>query len=109
MREGTTPHHDRAFVVANATQLSARGTRLLLAQFLRLLLGRGFQATGNQAPRRGHGHFFHLVQIDIETGSVVAKTTPHHNFAPVFGQFADAVQFFLCELPSHDLAILEVR
>ena len=81
----------------------------MLAQ-LPPLLPRGFlQGAGRQAASSGLSHFFHLREIDIQAGALLAESLPHHNFPPLFGQARDRLQFLGRQPPCcHDIAVLEV-
>ena len=83
------PRHDRSWLLRQRTLPPALRTGLLLIQLLRLLLRRHLQRAGQQRPHRGHGHLFHLRQIDIQPRPLLAPLLPHNDFSPTPSEFLD--------------------
>ena len=79
---------------ADCAQPAACGAGLFFAQLLPLLRSCFLQGAGGQALGRGASHFFHLGEIDIQAGSLLAERAPHNNFSPLSGQIGDRLQFF---------------
>ncbi len=67
-------------------------TGLLGAQQPALLRGRLFESSCRQPAGGGHGHVFHLTQIDIQPRPVVTEGLPDDNFSPVLCEFGDLFQ-----------------
>jgi hypothetical protein len=82
----------------------------LVRQVLRLLFEKLFDGSRGEAFGGGDGHVFHGIEVDIESGSVVAEGLAGDNFAPLFGEVVDGDEIFVCESAScHDQSLLEVR
>jgi hypothetical protein len=88
------PHHDWALSTLERTYLATIGTGLFLTQLDRLLQCRHLQGAGQQSTHGRHRHLFHLVEIDIQTGSLLAPMLPHNDFSPTLGQFLDVLDIF---------------
>jgi hypothetical protein len=88
------PPHDRSLLMLERTHLPALRTCLLLAQVLRLPLRRHLQGARQQRLDGRHGHVFHLAQIDIKPGTLLAPLLPHDDFSPATGQFLDPANIF---------------
>jgi hypothetical protein len=75
------------------------------------LLRRGLlQSARSQPAGSGDGHCFHLIQIDVQSGTRFAEGPLDDNFSPTPGQLRDPVQILGSQLPrTHGMPILEVR
>jgi hypothetical protein len=60
-----------------------------LALLFRCLL----QRASDQSFGSGLSHFFHLHQIHVKSGPLLAKGSSDNNFSPLFGQASDGLQF----------------
>jgi hypothetical protein len=78
---------ERAFVTTDGTRLSTSGTGPLLAQTLGLLFEERLQGAFAEASG-GHG-----IEIDVESGPVVAEGAAGNDFAPLGGEVAEFVKF----------------
>jgi hypothetical protein len=83
------PRHDRSLLLLQRTTPPAPGTGVLQTQLISLLRSGHFQGAGQQGLHRGHRDFFHLREIDIQPGSLLAPVLPHDDFSPATGQFLD--------------------
>lgn len=101
------PHHDRSFIGFERTHSSTIGTRLLFAQLAGLLLGRHFQGSRQQTTHGCHTDVFHLGQIDIQAGALLAPVLPNDDFSPPLRKFFDALEIFRRRLSSSHVASLQ--
>jgi hypothetical protein len=67
---------------------------LVVGERLGLLVQSGGEGSRGQPQGSSEGNLFHGVEVDIETGAVVAKGTTGNNFAPSGSEFADLLQHF---------------
>jgi hypothetical protein len=79
--------------------LAAGGAGVFAAQGLGLLAGTGLERAGRQAGGGGQRHLLHLIDIDVETGPVVAERVPDDDFAPLPGELLDVFEVGRCQLP----------
>jgi hypothetical protein len=108
--EATAAHFDIAFVVRNATELSALRTRLFATHPSSLLCCRFFHRSSCQALCRGHSDLLHLHQIDIKSRSIIAERTPHDDFSPTLRELLDLFEILSRQLPcTHGMTILDVK
>ena len=108
MVEGAAgPHGDVAFVALQGARPAAGGAGLFVAELLGLLLGGGFESAGHQSLHGGHGHVFHLGQIDIESGTVFAPLLADDDFSPALGQVGDVLEIFGGEFACGHVASLQ--
>jgi hypothetical protein len=112
VEEGVTdPGNQGTFFVLQRTRLPADGTGMLRPQLERLLLGRCFERPGKQGLDGDHGDVFHLSEVDVESGPVLAPVLPDDNSSPPLGQFLDTAKVlrsrFACSHlhPCKDLGI----
>lgn len=80
---------------------------MLRAELPRLLLGRHFQSSGEQGVDGRHGDVFHLRQVDVESGAVLAPVLPDDDFSPPLCQFLDSTQVFGGQFPCGHIASLQ--
>jgi hypothetical protein len=78
---------------------AAQRAAKVAAQGLGLLAGPGLQRAGGQSRDGGQCDFFHLVQIDVEAGPVIAEGLPDNDFSPLPGELLDAFEVGSCQLP----------
>jgi hypothetical protein len=99
-----------AFLTAEGTRPSAVGAGLLLAQGVGLLLEEGLQGALGESVGGGAGDLFHGIEIDIESGSVVAEGASGDDFAPLGGEAAECLEFLGGEgAACHDASCLGVE
>lgn len=91
---GAGPHHNRSFLVLERTDPSAFRTGLFIAQLAALLLGRHFQGSGQQRTHGRHRNLFHLGEVNVQPGPLLAPMLPHYDFSPALRQFFNAPQIF---------------
>jgi hypothetical protein len=102
-------HLERAFLTAGDARSSAIGTGLLLAQGIGLLFEEGVQGALGEAGSGGEGDLLHGIEIDIESGSVLAEGASGDDFAPLGGQVTEFLKFFGGErTASHDASCVGV-
>jgi len=63
---------------------------LLLTQLAGLLLRRHLQGARQQSTHGRHRDVFHLRQVNVQPGTLLAPLLPHDDFSPAPGQFLDA-------------------
>ena len=99
VQEGVAdPRHDGPLLVPKRAHLPARGTGMLRAELHRLLLCRCLEGPREQGLDGRHGDVFHLGQIDVESGTVLAPVLPDDDFSPLFGQGVDLGEVLVVEL-----------
>lgn len=91
---GAGPHHNRSFLALERTLPSAFRTGLFSAQLAGLLLGRHFQGSCQQCTHGRHRDLFHLGEIDVQPGALLAPMLPHDDFPPALRQFFNAPKIF---------------
>ena len=96
-KDSAVAHGDRTVLVDERTHSPAIRTSLLRAELAGLLLSGDLQGASQQGPHSGHGDVFHLGQVDIESGALLAPILPHDDFSPAFGQFLDALEIVWIE------------
>jgi len=108
VQEGVAdPRHDGPLLVPQRTHLPARGTGVLRPKSPRLLLRRRFERSRQQGLDGRHGDVFHLGQVDVESGSVLAPVLPDDDFPPAPRQFLDAAKVLCGRLPCGHVASLQ--
>jgi hypothetical protein len=90
----TGPHNDGPLLFSERTVSSTARTGVSVAELSGLLVGGRLEGPGEEGLDGGHGDFFHLVEVDIEAGSVLAPVLADDDFSPAFGEFGDALQIF---------------
>ena len=86
-------HLEGALLTAEGAEPSAVGTGLLLAQGVGLLFEQGLQGALGEAGGGGLGDLLHGVEIDIESGAVVAEGAAGDDFAPLGGEVTEFLEF----------------
>lgn len=81
------PRHDRPLLVLERAHLPTLRTRLLLAQFIGLLLRRDLQCARQQRLHGRHRHLFHLGQRHVKARPILAPVLPYDDFSPTPSQF----------------------
>ena len=89
IEDAANPRHDRSFLMLERTLAPTFGTGLLRTQLAGLLLRRHLQGAGQQSTHGRHRHVFHLSQINVQPGTMLAPLLPHDDFSPASGQFLD--------------------
>jgi hypothetical protein len=84
---------ERAFVTADGTRPPTPGTGLVLAQRLGLLFQERLQGAFGETGGGGLGDLLHGIEIDVESGSLVAEGTAGNNSAPLRGEVAELLKF----------------
>jgi len=97
--EAAAPHLHVTFILGDATELAALGTRLLCAQLPGLLCRGLFQRPCRQTLRCGYGHVFHLRQINIKSWPFLAESSADDDFSPTLGELFDVFQILGRQLP----------
>ena len=83
---------------------------MLRAELHRLLLRRRLESPREQGLDSRHGDVFHLSEVDVESGSVLAPMLPDDDFSPPPRQFRDSAKVFCCRLTScHVTSLQEFR
>src|SRR5437879_2976618 len=98
--ERAPAHLQAALFRTHRAQPPTTRAALLLPQALGLLLRGVLQGAGGETAGRRDGDLFHGVQIDVQTGAILAKGTAGDDFAPLLGQLVDGFFIFLAELGS---------
>jgi hypothetical protein len=101
------PRHDGPLLVPKQTHLPALGTGVLRPELHRLLLRRCLQGSREQSLDSRHGDVFHLREVDVESGSVLAPVLPDDDFPPPPRQFLDAAKVLCCRLTCCHVASLQ--
>lgn len=101
------PHGDLAIVALQGTKSFAGGAGSFVAELLGLLLGRGFERPGQQRLHGSHRDIFHLGQIDIQAGALLAPLLSDDDFSPSLGEFVDVAEVFDHELACGHVASLQ--
>ena len=84
---------ERALLTADGTRPPALRTGLVLAQRLGLLFEHGLQGALSEAFSGGLSDLLHGVQIDVESGAIVAEGAAGNDFAPLRGEVAELLKF----------------
>jgi hypothetical protein len=66
----------------------------LLAQGVGLLFEQGLQGALGESGGGGEGDLLHGIQVEVESGSVVAAGASGNDFAPLSGEAAKFMEFF---------------
>jgi len=78
-----------SWFVADGAEGTAVGTALLLAEGLGLLLQEGGESALGQASSGSAGNLLHQVEIDVQSGAVLAEGSSSDDFAPAGGEGAN--------------------
>jgi hypothetical protein len=79
---------------------------VLLAQLAGLLLAGHLQGAGQQAAHGGDADVFHLGQVHVQAGPLLAPVLADNDFSPALGQFLDALEIFSGRFAcSHDASM----
>jgi hypothetical protein len=96
VQEGVAdPRDDGPLLVPKRTHLPALGAGVLRPELARLLLRCRFEGPREQGPDGRHGDVFHLSEVDVESGAVLAPVLPDDDFSPSLRQLADPLEIFL--------------
>ena len=101
------PRHDGPLLVLKRTHLPALGTSVLRAELHRLLLRRRLEGPREQGLDGRHGDVFHLSEVDVESGSVLAPVLPDDDFSPPPRQFLNSAKVLCCRLTCCHVASLQ--
>jgi hypothetical protein len=108
--ERTTAHVHEAVLRLHRAEAPTTRAVLLFPQALGLLLRGLLQGAGRQPAGGGDSDLLHGIQIDVQTGAVVAESAPRDNSTPLLGELENGFFIFMAELVSwHVLAPLELR
>ncbi len=83
-----------AWLVRKGTTGAAVGTKSGASQTLGLPFEQVGEGSFGESGGGGLGDWFHGVEIDVESGSVVAEGSSANNFAPMGGKVADLLEQF---------------
>jgi hypothetical protein len=109
VQEGVAdPRHDRPLLVPERTPLPARGTGVLRPELDGLLLRRRLEGPREQGLDGRHGDVFHLSEVNVQSGSVLAPVLLDDDFSPPPRQFLDAAKILCCRLTCCHVASLQV-
>ena len=78
--------------MADGAEGTAVGTALLLAEGLGLLLQEGGESALGQASSGSAGNLLHQVEIDVQSGAVLAEGSSSDDFAPAGGEVTDFLE-----------------
>ena len=110
MLQGCALHLQRAFLAVDGTGPSALRTGLLLAQGLGLLFEERLQGAFGEAGGSGVGELLHGIEIDVESGSVVAESASGNDFAPLGSETLKLLKLFGSEgAACHDASCVGVE
>jgi hypothetical protein len=101
MGKGSAAGRDLAVFADEGAGLTAVGAGLVIAEVLGLLGGGIFEGAGEESAQGGPSDGFHVVEGDIESGSVIAPLVADDDFAPALGKLEDAVEILGRRRPCH--------
>jgi len=107
LKGATSPHDNGTLLTLKQAHTPAIGASLLLTQVVSLLSGRHLQRACQQSTYGSHRDLFHLVEVDIETGTLLAPMLPHDDFSPTSRQFLDVLEVFRSELARCHVASMQ--
>lgn len=108
VKEGVAdPRHDGPLLAPKRTRLPALGTGVLRPELHRLLLRRGLKRAREQGLDGRHGDVFHLSEVDVESGPVLAPMLPDDDFPPSPRQFLDSAEVLCSRLTCGHVASLQ--
>ena len=110
MLQGCALHVQRALLAVDGTGPSALGTGLLFAQGGGLLFEKGLQGAFGESSGSGTGELLHGIEIDVETGPVVAEGASGNDFAPLGSEALELLELFGSEgAACHDASCIGVK
>jgi hypothetical protein len=89
-----SPHHNGTLGTLEWAHLTTLRTGLILTQPVGLPKSGCFQGPGQQRPHSRHRHLFHLIEVDIQTRTLLAPMSTHDDFSPLLGQSRDPLDIF---------------
>jgi hypothetical protein len=74
------------------------------------LFEKGLQGALGESSGSGEGDLLHAIEIDVESGSVVAEGPSGNDFAPLSGEVTEFQQFLGCKRAAcHDASCVKVK
>ena len=93
VQEGVAdPRHDGPLLVLERAHLPALRTGVNRPELHRLLLRRRLEGPREQGLDGRHGDVFHLSEVDVKSGSVLAPVLPDDDLPPPPRQFLDSAK-----------------
>jgi hypothetical protein len=91
------PCGERSGVGVRGAQLAARGTGLLVGEFVGLLFEEQLERPFGQSVCGGGGDLLEGAEVHVESGSVVPEGPPGDDLGPLPGEVVELSEFLRCE------------